>query len=91
MAEDFEVYIKMLVRSNPETAVEKLLVATIAQVGEKLSKSLGEYRTIKTSYSFKLDPAQAIAIALLSEDLDKTSYLGNKLHMISNIIHQQYN
>ncbi|MCX6210090.1 MAG: hypothetical protein NTZ59_11505 [Bacteroidetes bacterium] len=63
-----------------------------ANLNEILIRAKQKCIIYKLDYSFSFTPAQAFALRLLTEKyvIDYTSYLGNKLHQLSNQIHQQY-
>jgi hypothetical protein len=82
-----------LINSKPTTDDDRLLIACLAEIAAMLENKIGGYKPIKEAYPLTLTPAQAIAIRILSTDYqpDKTSYIGNHLHILANQIHKQYN
>lgn len=92
-AEGLLQIIERILLKEPETDDDKLLVATLAEVGKTLHDKLSSYETIKKTYTISFKPAQAIALRILSTDYetDITSYMGNHLRCMANQIHKQYN
>lgn len=68
---------------------EKMLLAELAEIRLKIEMKL---YNVTDKYSFSFTPAQAFAFRILHSDYlyDRTSYLGNKIMMMSNEIHQQF-
>ena len=93
VAEGLKEIIDNLIKSKPATDDDRLLIACLAEIAAMLEGKLGGYKPVKEFYPLTLTPAQALALRILSTDYqtDKTTYLGNHLHIIANQIHQQYN
>ncbi len=70
---------------------ERLLIATLAQIGAMLNDKIGMYKPNNPMYTIKLNTAQMFAIIILSNDYvpDVTSYTGNFLQTQSLKIQQQ--
>lgn len=68
---------------------DKLLYAALAEIREKL---YGKMYNVSTVSKMSFTPVQALALRILSTDYltNKVSQVGNKLHLISNEVHQQY-
>lgn len=68
---------------------DKMHLAALSEIKLKTETKL---LTATDKLSFSLSPPQAFAIRILHTHyvLDRTSYLGNKLMMLANEIHQQY-
>lgn len=68
---------------------EKMLLAELADIRIKIEMKL---YNVTDKYSFSFTPAQACALRVLHTDYvyDRTTYLGNKLMMMANEIHQQF-
>jgi hypothetical protein len=82
--------IETLIVKHPATDDDdKMLHSNLNEVAMKAKQKLLEY---KTEYAFSLSPAQAFALRILYTNyiLDCSTYLGNKLHQISNAVHKQY-
>ena len=92
LVEELDRQLKYLIEQTPASVYDAFFLATLAQIAEKTNDLLGDFKTIKRSYSFSLKPAQAFAIVILQQDYitDTTSYIGNKLHQLSNEIKKQY-
>ena len=69
---------------------DKLLFAALAEVSLALYKRLGSN---VLDFSVQLTPTQALALRMFYTDFicDPTTYLGNQLHRISNIVHKEMN
>lgn len=93
VAEGLKEIIEKLMQSNPTVDDDKLLIACLAEIAALLDVKLSPYKAKKSKYAVTFSPAQALALRILSTDYqtDKTTYMGNKLHMLANKIHQQYN
>jgi len=69
---------------------DKLVIAGLVEIKDRLYKKLGNYQT---EYQISLTPVQAIALRLFITDFSEIgvkSYMGNRLFQISNAIHQQF-
>ena len=68
---------------------DKLAMASLAEIKKRLDVMLV---TVKKEYTITLTDAQSIAIRILYTDFiqDFKSYVGNKLHTISNQVKQKY-
>lgn len=83
-------FIETLITNFPaEDDADKMLYANLFEVMMKAKKKLLVY---KTEYGFSLSPAQAMALRIMTNEyhFQPISYLGNKLHLMSHQIHQQY-
>jgi hypothetical protein len=89
--EALDEFITLLLQLETTTNYEKLLVATIAQVGAEINKKMGMYLPIKKEYSITLNAAQMIAFVILDKDYnaDLTTQLGCKINQIANQIQQK--
>ena len=69
---------------------DKLLFSALAEVSLVLYKRLG---TNVHDFSIQLTSTQALALRLFYTDFvcDPTTYLGNQLHRIANMVHKQMN
>jgi hypothetical protein len=89
-AEGFESMInKMLAEKIAQDDDDKLLLAALVEVKERLMKKT---LLVQDDYSMRLTAVQAIAMRILYTDYvnEFTSYMGNKLMMISNDVKQKY-
>ncbi len=93
VAEGIKEIIETLIESNPTTDDDRLLIACLAEIAAMLDVKLSPYKPTKEEYPLTLTASQAIALRILSTDYqtDKTTYLGNHLHILANNIHKQYN
>jgi hypothetical protein len=91
LLEKLDEFITLLLQLETANNDEKLLVATIAQVGAIIHKKMGRYEQIKQNYSLTLNTAQMIAFVILDKDYnaDLTTHLGNKIHQLANQIQQK--
>lgn len=92
MVEGLHSSIEVLLQYNMEFASDddKLHFAVIAQIADTLDKRLRSH--ILNEYQFTFSAAEAIALRILATDYitDVTTYIGNKLHLISNEVSKQY-
>ena len=72
-----------------DSDTDKLHSAVLAEVSQMILKRTCE---IKDTYSLHLSPAQAIALRILYTDFirESTTYVGNRLHQLSNEVHKKY-
>lgn len=81
--------LEVIIGGTISTDDDKLLVAVLAEI-----KLMLELKILKMQDRYKLTftPAQAIALRIMANDynIERTSFLGNKLHQLSTIIHQTY-
>jgi hypothetical protein len=82
-------YLDGQLRFEVNTDDEKLHFACLAEVKKILYIKLAK---VQQDYQCSFTPAQAIALRILSTNyvVDVTSFLGNKLHQLSNQINQHY-
>ncbi|HMO62224.1 MAG TPA: hypothetical protein PKC39_08255 [Ferruginibacter sp.] len=89
MLEGLHGMIQVLLAKPVQADDDKLHYAVLAEI-----KCLAEKRLIdvRKEYSISFTPAQAMALRILATDYitEKTSYIGNHLHAMSNQIHQLY-
>lgn len=88
--ETLQQLIATIVVNKAESDDDKLLAAVLNEISEKIYSKL---YTHQNEYQLTFTPAQAFAIRLLYTDYVQTptSYIGNKLHQVSNQIHQHFN
>lgn len=82
-------YLNEQLRFEVNTDDERLHFACLVEVKNILYIKLAK---IQQDYQLTFTPAQAIALRILSTSYvtEITSFLGNKLHQLSNQINQQY-
>lgn len=88
---ELDIFIKGLVKLQTTDNSEKLLVATMAQVGAMIYKKTGQYEQVKARYTLTLNVAQMYAMVIISNEHvnDVKTYLGNFLNTQSLKIQQQ--
>lgn len=76
--ETLDSYIKTFIKNTPYDNDEKLLIATLAQIGRLTDAKLGAYMPIQKEYKVTLNVAQMVALVIISKDYepDVGSYLG---------------
>lgn len=87
--EGLQVIIGKVLTTPTEDDNDKLLYCVIASINTRISKKLCDDKSI---FSIKFDPAELIALRLLYTGFvnDTTSFIGNKLHQISNEVHKRF-
>lgn len=90
-AEGFEAMMnKVLQEASIETDDDKLLIAVMTEVKEKMVQKV--ILNIQEKYSLKLSPSQSIAMRLFYTSYinNPTSYMGSQLMKIANESHQKF-
>ena len=81
--------IGMLIITKVEADDDKLLFSVLADVKGIMSDRMD---TLQKEATISFTPAQAFALRILSTDyvMNKTTQVGNRLHQISNEVHNFY-
>ena len=81
--------IEKLLLTNAATEDDKMLFCLLEEIRQSLYNKMD---AVKPMYTVKLTPAQSFAIRILYSDyvMTSTTYMGNKLHSMSNEISQHY-
>lgn len=89
MAEGFISLVDEYLQMNYIDPDDCLVLAGMAEIRSRLYKKLD---SVQGEYSLKLTPVQAIALHLFYTTFinEPTSYVGNKLHLISNEVAKTY-
>ncbi len=82
-------FLEYMLTQEVTTDDDKLHFAVLSEVKKVLYLKLAK---VQQDYMCNFTPAQAIALRMLSTTYvtDLTTFLGNKLHQLSNQINQQY-
>jgi len=89
MVEGLHSLIVGVLKNKPMDDDDKLLFATLDEIRVKLEQRLID---VRDKYSFSFSCSQAFALRIMANDyvFDYTSYIGNKLRMIADDVHQQF-
>lgn len=90
MAEALYDYLSNFNQQKVSSDDDKLLIASLEEVRQKLYLKLGKFQS---DYTMTLTPTQAFAIRILfhTQFIHTTGYLANKLHLLSCDIDKMYN
>ena len=89
LLEALDKLIEVLIEQNPQADDDRLLLSVLSEIQARIYAKL---YTVQGEYQMSFTPAQAFALRLLYTDYvnNPTTYLGNKLHMISNEVKQHF-